>query len=351
MAENKKPTKLPKELSAKNFCYFPFTQMLLQPTGLVSPCCWKQDLIVGEIEKAGMMDIWNGEKMRTLRREFLEGKPVSCDQQMRHMACHLWSHRLAKIGVELNEVQTEGPRRLDLRLNGRCNLKCVMCEVWKQPNGLYDKSDFWKVAPTEIFPYLVEMDVLGGEPMIQHDTYRLIREVSEVNDRCTWSFVTNGQYRLGSVVLNHLDLIKIRWIQVSIDSLNSETYKAIRPGSGDLSRVLTSLKELLEYRYERLLERRGFDVTVSICIQKRNWAELGEFLDFARDLRVSPIVQFAYIPDSESLLNLTGGDRSQVLDYFESLIDRHSEVLLEPVLGPLRDSFKVSAQPALRSEL
>ena len=258
----------------------------------------------GEIQKENVMEIWNGEKMRNLRAEFLAGKPVICEKQMRHMGCQKWSHRLGKKGLDLMEVQPYGPRRLDLRLNGRCNLKCVMCDVWRQPNGLYEKSNFWEVAPKEIFPYLLEMDVLGGEPLIQHDTYRVIRVVSSVNSGCTWAFVTNGQYKFGPVVREHLDLLNIRWIQVSIDSLNPETYKAIRPGAGDLFKVIQTLKDLLEYRYERLLLRRGFTITASICVQQKNWSELGDFLEYARDLKVEPVVQFAYIPDSESILAL-----------------------------------------------
>src|SRR5439155_91000 len=76
--------------------------------------------------------------------------------------------------IEIAERQQAMPRRLDLRLNGRCNLECIMCDVWRQPNELYDNSDLWTLGPEKIFPFLLEVDMLGGEPFIQRDTYRFI---------------------------------------------------------------------------------------------------------------------------------------------------------------------------------
>ncbi len=327
------------------FCYFPFVQLLLRPEGIVNPCCWNQDYNLGEIQKESLFDIWNGEAMRALRREFLEGNPKACEQQIRHMKCHLWSHRFAKENLEIKEIQSAAPKRMDLRLNGRCNLKCIMCEVWQQPNGIYDESDFWSRGPKEIFPFLIELDVLGGEPFIQVDTFRLMREVSAVNKKCTWSFVTNGQYRFRDSIRLALDQIEIRWVQVSVDSLRADTYAKIRPGSGDLGRVIRSLEDFRDYRYERRLADRPMSLTVSMCVQKDNWHEVGDFLDYVRSLKLEAVLQFAYQPMETSLLSFPENIRLEIAEKFLDLTEDFPREVLDPVLLPVLESLP---QPASR---
>jgi len=332
---------MPGEINPDNFCYYPFMQLLLQPTGTVSPCCWNQEIALGHVPEKSLEQIWNGPEMRRLRREFLDGKPVQCRQQMEHIRCHLWSRRNFSEKLSLTEVQPAGPRRLDLRLNGRCNLKCVMCDVWKQPNGLYDQSDFWTKGPTEIFPHLLEIDMLGGEPFVQPDTFRLMDEVSAVNANCRWAFVTNGSYKFDGAIRRRLDKLALRWIQVSLDSVDPKTYAAIRL-EGELDSALATLAALEKYRAERGAEGRGFNLLVTMCVQKLNWKEIGDFLAFAAQRKLSCELQFAYQPSSVSLLTLSTPQRRKIVSYLESLIPRFGERAVHPILSAVRDSLKAS---------
>lgn len=348
MGEGKKPnkrktapigeTKAHNEIDREKFCFYPFMQMLLQPTGTISPCCWNQEIVLGNVPKEKLAEIWNGEEIRKLRREFLSGQPVSCKTQMSHIKCHQWSRRDYTEEIELAEIQTKGPLRLDVRLNGKCNLQCVMCDVWKQPNGLYDASDFWTLGPDKIFPYLKEMDVLGGEPFVQSDTFRLINEISKVNKECTWAFVSNGQYKFGPVLRTHLDKINLRWFQISLDSVNAETYPRVRQ-KGVLEKTLRTIDDLCEYRKQRADEGRPFNFLISMCVQKENWREIHEFLEFADGKSISAILQFAYQPDNTSLLYLNSKERMEVLNYLFGLQAKYGN-RLDPVFLPIKDSIR-----------
>lgn len=323
----------------EQFCFYPFTQLLLQPTGVISPCCWNQDVVLGTVPQEKLSDIWNGQKIRELRREFLDGKPMMCRTQMRHVGCHRWSRRHDSPKIEQLTEQVSGwPRRLDVRLNGKCNLQCVMCEVWKQPNGLYDQSDFWTLGPEKIFPYLKEIDVLGGEPFVQADTFRLIDEVVAVNKDCQWAFVTNASYKFGPAIRRRLDQINIRWLQVSLDSVNPETYSKVRVG-GDLEKTLAALNDYLNYAKERKDQGRAFKVTLSMCVQRLNWQEVGDFLAFAQYMNLHPELQFAYIPEAMSLLTLPEGERARVLQYFSEIAAMFGSNVVAPVLLPMKDSL------------
>jgi MoaA/NifB/PqqE/SkfB family radical SAM enzyme len=325
------------EIDLEGFCYYPFAQMLLQPTGAVSPCCWNQQYSLGNVPEQTLEQIWNGEPAQNLRREFLEGKPRSCKTQMDHIGCHRYSRRDFSDLFELKVKQSAGPRRLDLRLNGKCNLECVMCDVWSQPNGIYDESSFWKNGPTEIFPHLLEIDLLGGEPFVQADTFRLIHEVSQVNPKCTWAFVTNGHYRFADKIHETLDKVSIRWIQVSLDSLNPETYKKIRV-RGDLNKPLATIEDLFTYQKSRMVNGSTFRLLISICVQKDNWREIEAFIEYTRARNANLELQFAYHPESVSLLNLSAPERREVIRYLKSLIPRFGASLVQPILRPLQDA-------------
>jgi MoaA/NifB/PqqE/SkfB family radical SAM enzyme len=272
-----------------NFCPIPFLQLQLNPFGDVSACCFSGEHKVGSVREHTLAQIWNGEEIKKWRREFLSGEISICKGPMSSFSCHKNYVELKPL-VELAEIQPGLPRRLDLRLNGKCNLECVMCDVWKQPNHIYDQSDFWTIGPEKIFPNLVEVDMLGGEPFIQRDTFRFIDEVLKVNDQCTWGFITNGQYNFNEKLSGVLNRLKLRHIHISVDSINPDTYPKIRR-KGDFNRMMNTLMDFVAYRNRRANEGRPFSLMASMCIQSENWNELPDFLDFCERYEISPILQ------------------------------------------------------------
>jgi cyclic pyranopterin phosphate synthase len=320
------------------FCYYPFTQLLLQPTGAVSACCWTQEKELGRVPEQSLEEIWNGEALRELRREFLQGKPVACAVPIRNRNCHLGSHRDFSKGTKPQEIMPTGPVRLDLRLNGQCNLRCVMCDIWEQPNGVYDNSDFWTYGPEKVFPFLREIELLGGEPFLQRDMYRLIDAVSAVNSDCLWRLATNGHYKVREPILRALDKIRIDRIHVSLDSLRPEVYREIRL-DGELERPLETLRDFGRYQKQRKARGRDFLIAVSICVQQKNWQELEDFLRFCAEGGYVPYVQFASVPWNESLLSLEKTEREKILNYFFSLLPLFGGPVLRPLMVPLADSL------------
>ncbi len=330
------------------FCALPFIQLQLQATGEVAPCCWNQAHVLGDARTSGIAEIWNGSKAQALRREFLEGKPVSCRKQIDQLQCHRYFEHLNE-HVERAAAQKKLPRRLDLRLNGKCNLECVMCEVWKQPNGLYDRSDFWRIGPTDIFPHLLELNLLGGEPFVQKDTFRLIDEVSAVNQDCGWAFVTNGQWKLREPIRARLDRIRIRWIQVSLDSVNAETYPEIRKG-GALATVLETIDALIEYRDRRKAAGRAFDLAASMCVQRRNWREVPQFLQYCFEKGLHPWFHALEEPAELSLLSLPRRELEEAYAFLGKFHSPRFSATLMHLLRPIEAKLAGRA-PVISSEL
>ncbi len=310
--------------------------MLLQPNGLVSPCCWNQELVYGNIEDQTLAEIWNGTSIQKLRKEFLDGDPQHCSYQMKDIGCHRLSYREIVKNLQFTEIQTSGPIRLDIRLNGQCNLQCIMCDVWKQPNGLYNESDFWELGQNSLFPNLLELDVLGGEPFIQADTYRLIDNVSAVNSKCTWAFATNGNYRFSDEIRSKLDKIQIRWLMVSIDSLNSKAYSEIRL-KGKIERTVSTLEQFRKYKLQRISEKRSFRLVASMCVQKQNWKEIPNFIEYCQIRDIEPVFQFLYSPAKLSLIGLPIHELKEVYTFICATIETYKTELLKPIYSPIKE--------------
>lgn len=330
-----------KGLDEHNFCLVPFTTIILEPDGQVGICRNKtSDFPIGHITQNSIDEIWNGEKAKKWRREFIEGKPGFCSQEVKHRHCqHCPENNKLLDFIEVSEVQTGPILKLTANFNGKCNLQCQMCDIWQKPNGLYDTINFWEPAKKSIFPFLKEVDLLSGEPFIQGDTYRLIEEISQVNPDCQWTFTTNAHWKLTGKVKDHLNKIKIKNIILSIDSLDKNTYHKIRY-PGELDFVLANVNELLAYNQQRLALGLNEIIFVwNFLVQKDNYHEIARAIDYIDQLGILPFITFLYQPSEFSLLTFDSSKRVQILE--EMILGMEKDKLLRcmRVITPLIDSM------------
>jgi MoaA/NifB/PqqE/SkfB family radical SAM enzyme len=76
------------EIKEVNTCPYPFYGLAINSDGLVSVCFldWSRKLIIGDVNKETVQQVWSGKKMRSFQKMFLEGRrkdhPVcgSCGQ-------------------------------------------------------------------------------------------------------------------------------------------------------------------------------------------------------------------------------------------------------------------------------
>ncbi|MEQ1877051.1 MAG: radical SAM protein [Bdellovibrionia bacterium] len=322
------------------FCPVPFASIIFNPEGNVSSC---RELgafhKLGDIRKNNWQEIWNGEGFRSLRREFLTGNIKTCSQHIKHRRCHKDSFNtdLTKF-IDLTEIQKNPPLRMSPDFNGKCNLKCEMCVIWKKPNGLYDELPFWEDAEKTLYPFLQQIDPLSGEPFIQKDTYRLMEFMGKTNPKAVWKITTNAHWKFTPYVAEKLDKINIFRVNVSVDSLDPENYPKIRR-EGDLKVVLKCIDDLVKYREERKKrDGRDFNLMINILIQQHNWWEMENVVKFALERDCRPFMQFLYEPTNLSLLSLNRKTRIKIMEHYlkmdHGLRNRHCK----RVWTPLEDS-------------
>ena len=331
---------LRKNLSA-HFCLVPFTTIILEPDGKVGICRNKGDNFpIGHIKDRPFDDLWdirNSPKAQQWRQEFLDNTPVICHHEVNYRKCHLeYGFNTLADHAELSAKQQGKILRLTANLNGQCNLRCPFCTVWQSPNGNYTEENFWAPARISLFPYLKEIDMLGGEPFIQADTFKLIKEVSNLNPDCQWFFTTNMAWSLSSKVEELLNLIDVKILTVSIDSLVPETYGILRPPA-KLPIILRNLEKIVNYNETR---KKPFKIAINSLFQKLNWQELPEVVRFTikNNFALNPIL--LRVPASSSLLDYSESEKKKILDYYFEKIDSKDLKLITPVIIPLIEELQ-----------
>lgn len=342
-----------KGLAENGFCIMPFVNIILEPGGDIGFCRHKgTEYTLGNIKENTIEEIWNGEKVKEWRREFLTGDIKICSSELKSRHCNQCPQlNTMQEYVTLDEEQAFPPLRLTANLNGMCNLECQMCHVWKLPNGFYTEENFWKPGRETIFPFVKEIDMLSGEPLIQHDTFKLIEEVSKVNPECLWSITTNAHWKLSTKISDALDKIKIKNLIVSVDSFETETYAKIRK-KGRLETVLRALDDLKVYEKQRLSKgMTALNMNLNFLIQKDNWKEVKSAIDLCLEKDIYPFMTMCYEPSEYSLLSLDNKEIVEILEYYLSTLSWDYLTQIRRITVPLIEKLPVKEKKKILLEL
>ena len=217
----------------KTFCMAPWTHMNIGPNGDVYPCCLmpicdveksatenesiptleavasecagdSRDFKMGSLMNESLREIWNGEKMRELRRNMIAGKECSyctaCYKEEeigRGSARQNFNNIYSKHHKYVKETKEDGTFERfnvvywDFRLNNICNFKCRMCgpgysSAWEQEMrkefnipGEYPKLDldmiYQDIEP--LYDIVEEVYFAGGEPLISDHHYKILNKL------------------------------------------------------------------------------------------------------------------------------------------------------------------------------
>lgn len=297
------------------FCSAPFSQLYIHANGDVYVCCQHQGHL-GNLKTHTLEELWNGERALSLRREFLNGKPQHCKKHMEQIGCHInYDELLPHAAFE--EKQLELPRVLEIVLNGKCNIACKMCEIKDVVQSLLDIPNFKTEIEDKLLPQLKHLYLKGGEPLIQKETYHVLKKLKEVNPDCTLRFITNGQYNFNDTMKRHLDGIHLDQITMSIDSSDPELFSAIRV-NGSLEKCEKTLADLQAWAVQKKQDS-PVKFTINITVQKDNWSDVPRTLKHYHEQGHSPCLIYVYYPQAFSLSSLTENEQVEILKFYINL--------------------------------
>ena len=131
---------------------------------------------------------------------------------------------------------------LRISLTSKCNLSCIYChrEGEKAPKEPLSAAEIAEILRVAAHFGIRSVKFTGGEPMLRPDLLEIIKSVPAGMES---SITTNGTLLAGLAAdLKHAGL---RRVNVSIDSLNHETYKKIT-GTDKLDAVLDGITAALK---------------------------------------------------------------------------------------------------------
>jgi MoaA/NifB/PqqE/SkfB family radical SAM enzyme len=190
----------------------------------------------------------------------------------------------------LAELHT--PTAIILYVTQRCNARCAHCFYWKELGAGHDEltlEEYGILAGS--FKHPVSLSVTGGEPTLRRDLFEIVEAFARRNGCREIGLASNGMLpdRVIHFCRRVLDELGVEslGVQISLDGLE-ETHDEIRavPAFEPAVKTIRRLGELMR-------EDPRFSVHVSCCIQKRNFDELRDFVEFMIPLRVP--LQFALL--------------------------------------------------------
>ena len=289
-------------MKVKDFCNYPWTHFEVNnPNGDVTMCC-DSHIVLGNVNKQNINEIWNGEGYRKVRKDMLaKGAHALCSSECAVLKGFKsyqnldWYKNLEKnsplfLNAQKNDNElSEGkltldsmPRWMRFAHSYVCNLNCYHCyqaKIRKEKLSLpetfirqvLDLSHFYQV----LFYY-------GGEPFLYEPTRHLLKS-EQVNPHCRNFFVTNATL-LDNELFEILQQKEIGYMSCSLDAVNEKTYAILRKG-GNWQKVLQNLERISEMK-----KTKNFVFSITLTVNSLNALELEEFCDMGISLGAEPMI-------------------------------------------------------------
>lgn len=272
------------------FCLLPFTHISSTNDGNYRACCCSEEIVIAKpdgtpynMRKDNVIEVWNSEQYKKLRLDLINGvKNPTCEYCWNYEAGGAYSKRqktndekhdmYPDYDVFVNDALTNQgalstpPTDLDVKVGTQCNLKCVMCYpgssslhqdeqeemlaqnielpgLLKMFDDRVKKFDFkiedFNPRDLDIEPIVsnldpslkqaVHMSLVGGEPLVNKTTQRLIEQCVEkgYSKNMMLQIITNLSV-INPKTLNLLDQFKYPMLCISYDHVDPAKFNFIR---------------------------------------------------------------------------------------------------------------------------
>jgi radical SAM protein with 4Fe4S-binding SPASM domain len=242
------------------FCYAPWTNVEILPSGDILPCC-KFQQSQHNIITHSINDYRNSNFLKEIKQEFLQGQwPKECERCKIEESIGVKSKRILdyeryQTSYDNYDLANDEILTLSLAIGNVCNLKCIICGPDASSKWHKEYQDVYGITVksnnqvrkdligsiTKIAPNLMHVDIHGGEPFLsnipQHlellDHYIKTGQASNL----TIHYTTNGQIWPGPDFITRWKKFKHIDLQISIDGVKNR-YEYLRyPASWDILNI------------------------------------------------------------------------------------------------------------------
>ena len=279
---------------SKTFCIYPWVHIHVNTDGGVYPCCvgWSPDrrTELGKVSESSLEDMFNGEYMRQLRLDMLEGNRrddacVNCyaREDAGFTSARQGANKDFEQVIEVLKKSTApdgyvDPKIVswDVRYSNLCNLKCRSCgsmfsTTWAEEDGI-ENGKIYAIQEDSPDPMESQYDNVekiyfaGGEPLIMPEHFQLLSKLIETGRSKNVTLVYNTNCTILDYKGNNLlDLWKnFKWVNIgaSIDAMGPRI-EYIRKGTR-WSVIEKNLHKMFDYRNKQ--QNLGFYYSPTVSI-------------------------------------------------------------------------------------
>jgi radical SAM protein with 4Fe4S-binding SPASM domain len=302
-------------------CALPWQNLSLDVDGSSRPCCKfahhddGSPYQMANLKDAPLDEVWNGDGMQKLRRDFLDGvKPAECttcwDEEDAGILSlrQTWQYRGLRSEPDYEDTAPDHPVALDLKLTNACNLKCRICgpvasSLWLReelevggehpdPYLVENKRYFLsnkitgqaQNAPVweSWLPHLEHVELTGGEPMMSPENRQVVEALAAGHPEDVALLVTTNATVVDERIVGPFDRFGGVTVSLSIDDIGDRLEYERSPC--DWATVEANI-----VRYAGMAGERC-QIYLNSSVSTLNVWYLPEFLDWITgDPRLAPI--------------------------------------------------------------
>lgn len=340
-------------------CYAPFKNIYFGHYGKATVCCYNRDFVIGEFPKQSIKEIWESKEANQLRE--------SLNNNNLDFGCHLCKKHILAKNFEANKAKqydthqlnkNNYPSVMEFELSNVCNLECTMCNgsfsslIRRNREGLPPipivyNSEFVKQLE-EFIPYLEEVKFYGGEPFLIEIYFEIWEKIIELNPSIRISVQTNATI-LNKRVKSILKKANFH-INISIDSLQKETYEKIRINA-NFERVMKNINWFQEY-----CQQKDTFFGVSACLMAENYLELPDFVNFCNKHNTSLYLHFVDFPKHKALKSLNKKTLEGAYEYLSKIEFESNNIKSKNNIAHYKDTLKqiqflIANETSLKKEI
>ena len=267
------------------YCRHPFETMMIQNTGEVYCCCcyWTDFYSFGNIFEQSFDEIWNGEKAREFRRQFIENNYKYCKLDV----CDKYLKSFTP------DYIATYPKKIEFSYDRRCNVRCIFCrnqadEYQYEENIQREQriEDNFEQIFTPIIQkaQYVELNS-SGELFASKHSIEILKKVIKINPYINIDIISNG-ILFNKEIIEELDLIKhLNSVIISLHATKEKTYNKLIE-RGNFKAVMKNIDYISKLKKERIKygSYRLYYFQLNFVVTSVNYKEMKSFVKLAKKL-------------------------------------------------------------------
>ncbi len=195
---------------------------------------------------------------------------------------------------------------LRISVTSRCNFRCLYCMPntpfeWEPKENLLSYEEMFEFIKISIDNGIKKIRITGGEPLLRKDLDKFINMIYNYAPNIDLALTTNGYF-----LKNLATILKesgLKRINISLDSLNKETYKNIAQ-KDVLGNVLQGIEESIKV---------GLKVKLNcVVLKNQNDTEIVDLLKYAINKNI--VIRFIeYMENKTANDNIKGLNSQEIL--------------------------------------